>query len=260
MHKFQLHNMTHQRFDFFRHKLDHNEHPISGILSLIPDPVKFHRKVTPLCWAAMYKSPIEYIQTLIANGAEVNVKYSYDIAPLVMALEAGYLDMCSLLISKGARVDIYHPEVVGNLAVIAGMQHWKGLKLVLMCNAEVRTLFNAFPAPWMLPRMPHFVKKYGFENPDPEEDSELKWRESDSEESDCSFEHSEPNRFFEIMTIAKLNARRLHVRAPICKFQNLGILLQILLKLFSNQYLVFAPEALSCVTKNYFVNLIIFPL
>ena len=218
MHMFEPCNMTHVHFDFFRHKLDHNEHPICGILSVIPDPIKFHRKITPLCWAAMYKSPIASIKALIENGAEVNAKYSYDIAPLVMALEAGYLDMCSLLISKGARVDIYHPEVVGNLAVIAGMQHWKGLKLVLMCNAEVRTLFNAFPAPWILPRMPPFVKKYGFENSDPKEES----NESDSEESDCNSEHSEPNRFFEIMTIAKLNARRLRIRAPICKFQNIG--------------------------------------
>ena len=71
--------------------------------------------------------------------------------------------------------------------------------------------------------MPHFVKKYGFENSDPEEDSELKRSESDSMESDCSFEHSEPNWFFEIMTITKLNARCLHIRAPICKFQNIGI-------------------------------------
>ena len=201
---------------YFRHKLDHNEHPISGILSLVPDEIKFHRKISPLCWAAMYKNPIENVEALIDNGAEVNAKYAYEIAPLVMALEAGYLDMCLLLISKGARVDIYHPQVVGNLAVIAGMQHWKGLKLVLMCNAEVRSLFTTFPSPWILPQMPSFVKKYGFESQDKRHESAD--TSSRSEESDESLEILEANRFFEIMTIAKLNARRLHIRAPICTF------------------------------------------
>ena len=163
------------------------------------------------------------IETLIQYGAQVNAEYRYNIAPLVMALEAGYLDMCSLLISNGARVNIYHPQVIGNLAVIAGMQHWKGLKLVLTCNAEVRTLFTGYPAPWILPRMPSHVKKYGFVNAndvDVDQDSENDSNESESssQSSDSDSDNPGATQFFEIMTIAKLNARRLHISAPIGTF------------------------------------------
>ena len=218
----------------FRHKLDHDEHPVSGVLSLIPDGIKFHRKITPLCLAAQNKILIGNVRTLIDHGAHVNAEYRYDIAPLVMALEAGYLDMCLLLISNGARVNIYHPQVIGNLAVIAGMQHWKGLMLVLTCNAEVRTLFTSYPSPWILPRMPSYVSKYGFVNPKDncsdqegtENDSDNSESESNSENLESDTENPGATPFFEIMSIAKLNARRLHIRAPICKFFNVLYLLK----------------------------------
>ena len=91
---------------YYRHKLAHDEHPISGVLSIMPDDIHFHRRIPPLCLAALYKSPIENVETLLNLGAQMDATYRYDLPPLVLALEtsAGYLDMAELLIRRGAKV------------------------------------------------------------------------------------------------------------------------------------------------------------
>ncbi len=135
-----------------------------------------------MCLAAMYRAPLYNVETLLEHGAEMNSQNPRQIAPLAIALEAGHIDMAALLISKGARVDTYHPEVAGNLTVICAMHRWKGLKLLLSCNPELRSLFTG--------RTPTGER-------------------GETPGSSVTF--------FRIASIAKLNIRRLRMRVPIGK-------------------------------------------
>jgi len=103
---------------------------------------------TPLHMAAR-QGHIEVAELLIANGADVNVKY-YDITPLDDAVGSGHKDIAELLITKSADVNA---KGLGNstpLHEAAVFGHMDVIELLLKNGAEVNVKNDAgqMPLSW----------------------------------------------------------------------------------------------------------------
>lgn len=104
--------------------------------------VRYSTKVTPLCLVALFESSICHAELLIQAGGSLNPRTPFEVPPLLPALNERYYDLATFYIAHGAAVNLYHPNVVGNVAIIACLHYWKGLNLLLACGAEAESFFK----------------------------------------------------------------------------------------------------------------------
>lgn len=67
---------------------------------------------------------------------------AYPVPPLLPAIDTQSYGLAELLVAYGARVDLEHPLVVGNMVLIVALPWWKGLTMLLKCGAPVESLFR----------------------------------------------------------------------------------------------------------------------
>lgn len=115
------------------------------LLKYMDHHVFYGRQASPLSWLALMHYDTKHAKVLLENGAAVNPENIEEAPPLIAALNKGDIELSRLLISQGARVNVYHPEAQGNLNVVISLIFWKSLKLLLLCGAEVDSLFRRDP-------------------------------------------------------------------------------------------------------------------
>jgi len=109
--------------------------------------VKFGRHHCPLGVIAMYGSSIgpQHARALLDAGAYPDAQRPCRIPPLLAALDEWDLEMVQCLLSGGASVNMYHRRVIGNMSLIACLDSWEILNLMLLCGAEAESLFDRPP-------------------------------------------------------------------------------------------------------------------
>lgn len=125
-----------------RHKLQGDDEFEPKILRYSQHDVRYGVEVTPLTSIAVYDHLISHAEVLLNGGANINPTDSFEVPCLLAALNSYKLDLVSLLIEHGANVNIYHPGIVGNMTVIVCLHYWKGLKFMLKCGAEPKSVFQ----------------------------------------------------------------------------------------------------------------------
>ena len=112
------------------------------ILRFTEHGLTFNSAVSPVTSIALHKQSIKSAEMLIENGAELNCTLPGEVVPLMAALDRRYLELVTLLLSKGANVNYYNQAIQGNLMLFVSMFWYKGLKLLLQHGAEVDSLFS----------------------------------------------------------------------------------------------------------------------
>jgi hypothetical protein len=82
------------------------------------------------------------VEMLLRNGAKVNGERQYEFPPLIPALESGKIELVKMLIDAGADVNLYHPKLQGNYAVLLCLHQWKSFNFLLRIGAELETMFD----------------------------------------------------------------------------------------------------------------------
>lgn len=136
--------------------------------------VKFSRHASAVTAVALYKNPIACADILLKAGAEVNYSSAYKLPPLLPALDHRSYGLAELLIAYGSSVNVYHPLVIGNIAVVISIPWWKGLSMLLKCGSEVESLFKFHKSVYN----PHII---GTEGTGLEEDEMTEPESSDDE-------------------------------------------------------------------------------
>ena len=126
-----------------RHRLYDYDEFVPKLLHYIEHDVTFSREMCPLATIAFYQNHVSSAEVLLANGSDPNVCISDDVPPLLPALDAGNLDLVRLLVAHGASVNVYHPNIHGNMTLITCLHFWRGLMFMLKCGAEVGTFLKS---------------------------------------------------------------------------------------------------------------------
>jgi len=81
------------------------------------------------------------MRIILAAGALVDARTPFELPPILPALEK--IKLAKRLIDHGVSLNVYHPNVVGNVVVISCIDTrlWQSLKMVLYAGAEVNSLF-----------------------------------------------------------------------------------------------------------------------
>ena len=124
-----------------RRRLPEREVYEPKVLRYFQHQVSYSGKVTPLALMTLFENPICHAEILIQAGAYLNPRTPYEVPPLLPALDKFQLELATFFIAHGAKVNLYHPSVVGNMAILVCVHYWKGLNLVLSCGAEAESLF-----------------------------------------------------------------------------------------------------------------------
>ena len=82
------------------------------------------------------------VQTLLANGADVNAKDDCGIPALWLAASHGYTEVVKLLLEKGADINAKNNDGVTALMMAAGIGHTEIAKLLLEKGADVNAKTN----------------------------------------------------------------------------------------------------------------------
>ena len=103
--------------------------------------------LSPLSAIAMSDSSIrpQHARALLDAGAYPDAQRPCRFPPLLAALDEWDLEMVQCLLSGGASVNIYHRRVIGNMSLIACLDSWEILNLMLLCGAEAESLFDRSP-------------------------------------------------------------------------------------------------------------------
>ena len=120
----------------------HDDEYEPKVLRYFQNNVRFSKRVTPLALVALYEGHISHAMALLKANSRVNPQSMYEVAPLLPALDTFNFELAELLIAHGAKVNLYHPKIIGNLTVLICLHNWKGMELVLKCGAEVGSLFG----------------------------------------------------------------------------------------------------------------------
>ena len=123
------------------HQLPDDECFEPRILRYFTHSVSYSRNVHPLASLAIYENPISNAEILLKAGARLN-PYGYEVPPILVALDHYNLDYVKMLIKYGVELDVYHPCVVGNMALIVCLHYWKGFNLLLRCGADAKHNFD----------------------------------------------------------------------------------------------------------------------
>ena len=105
----------------------------------------FLKCISPLTRSAIYEHEnmvSTLVHLLIENGAHVNAQRQYEYPPIIPALEGKKIGLVKVLVQAGARVDLYHPKLQGNFALLLCLHQWKSFNLLLKLGAEVESLFD----------------------------------------------------------------------------------------------------------------------
>lgn len=123
-----------------RQRLPNDDEFVPKLLRYIENSVTYSRAMTPLATIAFYENHLSSAKVLLASGANANACLPDEVPPLLPALDTGNLDLAQLLVTHGASVNVYHPNICGNLALIVCLHFWRGLTFMLKCGAEATSL------------------------------------------------------------------------------------------------------------------------
>lgn len=100
-----------------------------------PGPVYWQTQWTPLLWAA-YMGMKEICEVLLANGADINTRNSFNETPLFIACMCNHLDIVVLLIERGARIEVPNSDGFTPLIWATRNKNNQIVKLLLFSRAD----------------------------------------------------------------------------------------------------------------------------
>jgi hypothetical protein len=124
-----------------RHALPENETYEPLVLYNSLHQVNYSPAVSPLSLISMFDNGVCHAEALIEAGAHLDARSPHEVPTLLPAIEKYNLKLTRLLIRKGANVNIYHPQLFANMAIVVCLHNWRSFNFILWCGAEAESLF-----------------------------------------------------------------------------------------------------------------------